>query len=149
MRPKQCRPEKGVGLRHNKTHGKLDFGDGGGGYKSFNSQKNNKIQRVLNGHWDTDLQGLQSDLTVSGVLDMRDAERLDCALVPFPGKENAVRNLVLGLPWSSGKDFPFQCKGYGVQSLVKEITHASWPGNRSIKQKQYCDQFNKDSQNRP
>lgn len=80
---------------------------------------------------------------------MRDAERLDCALVPFPGKENAVRNLVLGLPWSSGKDFPFQCKGYGVQSLVKDITHASWPGNRSIKQKQYCDQFNKDPQNRP
>ena len=38
---KQGRPEKGVGLRHNKTHGKLDFGDGGG-YKSFNSPKNNK-----------------------------------------------------------------------------------------------------------
>lgn len=39
---KQCRPEKGVGLRHNKTHAKLDFGDGGGGgYESFNSPKNN------------------------------------------------------------------------------------------------------------
>ena len=30
-----------------------------------------KIQHVLHGHWDTDLQGLQGDLTVSGVLDMR------------------------------------------------------------------------------
>lgn len=45
--------------------------------------------------WDTDLQGLQGDLTVSGV-DIRAAWRLDCALVPFPVRESAVKNLVLG-----------------------------------------------------
>ena len=30
-----------------------------------------------------------------------------------------------------------------------KISHASWPKNRKIKQKQYCTKFNKDFQNGP
>ena len=34
--------------------------------------------------------------------------------------------------------------GWGIK-----IPHASWPKNQNIKQKQYCDKFNKDFKNGP
>ena len=43
-------------------------------------------------------------------------------------------------------------QGVGVQSLVRvlsKISHNLWPKHQNIKQKQYCNKFNKDFKNDP
>ena len=56
-----------------------------------------------------------------------------------------------GLPWeSSGWDFVFQYRGAGsIPDQETEILHVLWPKSRNIKQKQYCNKFNKDFKNGP
>ena len=50
-----------------------------------------------------------------------------------------------GLPWqSSDQDFPFQCPGQRAK-----ILHALWLKNENMKQKQYCNNFDKDFENGP
>ena len=47
-------------------------------------------------------------------------------------------------------DFAFQCRGCGFDpSQGAKIPHASQPKNQNIKQKQYCNKFNKDFKNGP
>ena len=36
-----------------------------------------------------------------------------------------------------------------ISGLGAKIPHASWPKNQNIKQKQYCNRFNKDFKNGP
>ena len=49
-----------------------------------------------------------------------------------------------GLPWrSSGLDFTFQCWRCRFNPWLG--CHASWPKDQTIKQKQYCTKFSKDS----
>ena len=43
------------------------------------------------------------------------------------------------------KTLHFQCRQYdSVPAWGSKILHATWPKNQNIKQKQYCDKFNKD-----
>ena len=53
--------------------------------------------------------------------------------------------------WSSGYDFPFQSKGMQIWSLVGELRSPMprEPENQNIKQKKYCNKFNKDFLNGP
>ena len=60
------------------------------------------------------------------------------------------RHYFWGLPWRpSGKGFAFQCRGCRFDqippSLVRELrSHMPlWPKNQNMKQKQYCNKFNK------
>ena len=53
------------------------------------------------------------------------------------------------LPWqSSGQDFASSAGGTGSIPGA-EIPHALGPKNQNIKQKQYCNKFNKDFKNGP
>ena len=56
---------------------------------------------------------------------------------------------ILGLPWqSSGWDFAFHCRRCESNpGLDSKIPHASWPKNQNIKEKQYCNKFNRDLKN--
>ena len=45
---------------------------------------------------------------------------------------------------------PFSATGVGlISGQEAKIPHASWPKNQNIKQKQYCNKFNKDFKNSP
>ena len=99
MAGKQCRPEKGVGLRHRKQ----DTHVGSWAFRGCKSDtlivhktiKKSCICSMATGTLPsiTDLQGLQGDLTVPGVLDIRAAWRLDCALAPFPGRGKVLSRI--------------------------------------------------------
>ena len=56
-----------------------------------------------------------------------------------------------GLPWwSSGLESAIPLQEVWVQSLLREvIPHASRPKEQNIKQKEYCNKFNKDFKNGP
>ena len=48
------------------------------------------------------------------------------------------------------RSLPFNAGGAGsIPSPGAKIPHASWPENQNIKQKQYCNKFNKDFKNGP
>ena len=48
------------------------------------------------------------------------------------------------------KTSPSNAGGVGsIPGWGAEIPHASWPKNQNIKQKQYCNKFNKDFKNGP
>ena len=48
------------------------------------------------------------------------------------------------------KTSPSSAGGMGlIPSQGAKIPHASWPKNQNIKQKQYCNKFNKDFKNGP
>ena len=48
------------------------------------------------------------------------------------------------------KTSPSRAGGAGsIPGRGAKIPHASWPRNQNIKQKQYCNKFNKDSKNGP
>ena len=48
------------------------------------------------------------------------------------------------------KTSPSDAEGAGsIPGLGTKIPHASWPKNQNIKQKQYCNKFNKDFKNGP
>jgi len=48
------------------------------------------------------------------------------------------------------KTLLFQCKGYRFDpGQGAKITRASWPKKQNIKQKQYCNKFNKDFKHDP
>ena len=48
------------------------------------------------------------------------------------------------------KTSPSNAGGVGlIPGRGAKIPHASWPKNRNIKQKQYCNKFNKDLKNGP
>ena len=48
------------------------------------------------------------------------------------------------------KTLPSNAGGEGsIPGWEAKIPHASWPKNQSIKQKQYCNKFNKDFKNGP
>ena len=53
---------------------------------------------------------------------------------------------ILGLPWwSTGYDcLPMQGLQGSIPSQGAKMPHASWPKHKNIKQKQYCNKFNKD-----
>ena len=57
----------------------------------------------------------------------------------------------LGFPWwSNGEDLAYQGRGCGsIPSGGAKIPHASGSKNSNIKQKQYCNRFNKDFKNGP
>ena len=49
-----------------------------------------------------------------------------------------------------GKTSPSNSGGAcSIPSQGAKIPHASWPKNKNIKQKQYCNKFNKDFKNGP
>ena len=56
-----------------------------------------------------------------------------------------------GLPWRSVvKTLPSSAGGAGsIPGWGAKIPHASWPKYQNIKQKQYCNKFNKDFKNGP
>ena len=56
------------------------------------------------------------------------------------------KNLRLGLPWwPSGWDFTFKCRVPGsYPGWRAKIPHDSGLKNQNMKQKQYCNKFNKD-----
>ena len=48
------------------------------------------------------------------------------------------------------KTLPSNARGVGlIPGLGAKITHASWSKHQNIKQKQYCNKFNKDLKNGP
>ena len=48
------------------------------------------------------------------------------------------------------KNSPFNAGGAGsIPSQGTKIPHASWPKYQNMKQKQYCNKFNKDFKNGP
>ena len=48
------------------------------------------------------------------------------------------------------KTLPSNAGGAGsIPGRGAEIPHASWPKNQNVKQKQYCNKFNKDFKNGP
>ena len=48
------------------------------------------------------------------------------------------------------KTLPSKAGGVGlIPGWEAKISHASWPTNQNIKQKQYCNKFNKDFKNGP
>ena len=55
------------------------------------------------------------------------------------------------LPGTPGvKNFTFQCRGASsIHDEAVKIPHVSWPKKQTIKQKQYCNKFNKDFKNWP
>ena len=57
----------------------------------------------------------------------------------------------MGLPWqSSGQDFTSSARGVGsIPDQEAKIPHASGSENQNIKQKRYCNKFNKDFKNDP
>ena len=59
--------------------------------------------------------------------------------------EYGFKNMVLGLPWRPVvKTLPSSAGSVGsIPGWGAKIPHASWPKNQNIKQKQYCNKFNK------
>ena len=70
---------------------------------------------------------------------------------PCPGKCRLESLNCGGLPWrSSVKTLPSDAGGAGsIPGGGAKITHASRQNNQNIKQKQYCNKFNKDFKNGP
>ena len=62
------------------------------------------------------------------------------------GHCHLLKVVTLGTPWwSSDENFSFQCGGMGpIPGQRAKMPCASQPKNKNIKQKQYCNKFNKD-----
>jgi len=56
-----------------------------------------------------------------------------------------------GLPWwPSDLILPSDAEGSGlIPGEAARISHTSWSKNQNVKQKEYCDKFNKDFKNGP
>ena len=61
--------------------------------------------------------------------------------ISVPGTSLVVQWLRLCLPMQWGRG--------SIPGLGARIPHASWPKKQNIKQKQYCNKFNKDFKNGP
>ena len=58
--------------------------------------------------------------------------------------------MLLGTSLAWLRLFVFQCRGTGlIPAWGAKIPHASWPKNQNMKQKPYCNKFNKDYENVP